>query len=63
MLLELQLRKWLLLTGLTAILLSLVLDGTFATDPVEVPEPNILALVGIGGAVAVMLSIFRRPRK
>jgi hypothetical protein len=64
MLLTLQFRKWLFLVGLAAILLSLVLDGTFATDaPVEVPEPNILALMGIGGAVAVLLSLFRGPRK
>ena len=64
MLRTLQFRKWLLLVGLAAILLSLVLDGTFATDPpVEVPEPNILALMGIGGAVAVLLSLFRGPRK
>ena len=64
MLLALQFRKWLLLAGLAAIILSLVLDGTFATDgPVPVPEPNILALMGIGGAVAVLLSLFRGPRK
>ena len=64
MLLALQFRKWLLLAGLAAILLSLVLDGTYATDViVEVPEPNILALMGIGGAVAVLLSLFRGPRK
>jgi hypothetical protein len=63
MLVALQFRKWLLLAGLAAILLSLVLDGTYATDVVAVPEPNILALMGVGGAVAVLLSLFRGPRK
>ena len=64
MLLALQFRKWLLLAGLATIILSLVLDGTFATDTtVPVPEPNILALMGIGGAVAVLLSLFRGRRK
>jgi hypothetical protein len=50
--------------GLAAIVMSVVLDGTFATDGITpVPEPNILALMGIGGAVAILASIFRGPRK
>jgi len=57
-------RKWLFFIGLSAILLSILLDSTFATDPpVPVPEPNVLALMGVGGAAVVLLSLFRRPRK
>jgi hypothetical protein len=64
MLLAPQIRLWLFFGGLTAIMLSFILDGTFATDvAVPVPEPNILALMGVGGAVAVLLSLFRGPRK
>lgn len=60
-----HIRKWIFFTGLSAIMLSVVLDSTFARDglPTAVPEPNILALMGIGGAVAVLLSLFKRPRK
>ena len=65
MLLTLNIRKWLFFVGLTAIMLSFILDNNFATDfpPGTVPEPNILALLGIGGAVAMLVSLFRRPRK
>lgn len=58
-----HIRKWLFSIGVMAIMFSVILDAGFATDPVDVPEPNILALMGIGGAVAVLLSIFRGPRK
>jgi hypothetical protein len=56
-------RRWLFFIGLSAILLSVVLDSTFATDVVPVPEPNVLALMGVGGAAAVLISLFKRPRK
>lgn len=62
MLLLSHLRKWLFFIGLTAILLSVMLDSSFATDETSVPEPNMLALMGIGGAVAVLMSFFRGPR-
>lgn len=57
-------RKWLFFIGMSAIVLSVVLDTTFATDGTnQVPEPNILALMGVGGAAAVLLSLFKRTRK
>ena len=57
-------RKWLFFVGLFVIALSIVLDSTYATDgPVPVPEPNILALTGVGGVALVLVSLFRRPRK
>jgi hypothetical protein len=56
-------RKLLFFIGISVIMLSVVLDSTFATDPVEVPEPNILALMGVGGAAVLLISLFKRPRK
>ena len=57
-------RKWLFFVGLLVIALSVVLDSTYATDPtIPVPEPNILALTGVGGVALVLVSLFRGPRK
>ena len=65
MLQTLHFRKWLFMLGLAAIIMSVVLDGTFATNesPTPVPAPNILPLIVIGEAVAILASIFRGPRK
>ena len=60
-----EIRQILLGGGLTAITLSFVLDYMFATDagPINVPEPNILSLLAVGGVVAVGLSVIRRRKK
>ena len=60
-----NIRKILLVSGLTAITLSFVLDYMYATDPppVNVPEPNILSLLALGGVVAVGLSVISRRKK
>jgi branched-subunit amino acid transport protein len=64
MLLTSHFRKWLFFVGFAAIMFSIVMDSTFATDGIAtVPEPSVLALVGISGAVAVLVSLLRRPRK
>ena len=59
----LHIRKWLFFLGLAAIMLSVILDGSFASDAVELSEPSLLALMGVGGAVALLISLFRGPRK
>jgi uncharacterized membrane protein YjfL (UPF0719 family) len=57
-------RKFLFVGGLTAIILSFVLDSVFANDEVvDVPEPNILSLIALGGVVAIGLSVIRRRKK
>ena len=61
----LPLRKALFLAGVTTIFLSILLKEVFPrdVDPTPVPEPDILALMGIGGAVAVLVSLLRRRDK
>ncbi len=56
-------RTTLFFLGLAAILAGLALDPNFAADSTAVPEPNTLALLGIGGAAAMVASFFRRRRK
>jgi PEP-CTERM motif len=64
MVLTSHIRKGLFFVGLAAIMFSIVMDRTFATDGIAtVPEPSVLALLGISGAVAVLVSLFRGPRK
>jgi hypothetical protein len=64
MLLTSHFRKWLFFVGFAAIMFSIVMDSTFATGGIAtVPEPSVLALVGRSGAVAVLVSLLRRPRK
>ena len=58
-----QVRKALVLAGLTAIVLSFGLDGQFATDnTVAVPVPPSLALLATGGVVAIAAAFIRRKK-
>ena len=57
-------RRILFASGLTSIALSVGLDGHFATDNVvQVPMPSTLALLAVGGVVAVAASLIRRRKK
>lgn len=57
-------RRILFACGLTAIALSVGLDGYFATDTaLPVPMPSSLALLAIGGLAAVAASLIRRRKK
>ena len=60
-----HLRRVLLVSGLTSVMMSVLLDGQFATDAgtVPVPEPSslgLLAAVGVGG---IVVSLIRRRKK
>ena len=60
----LGLRQSMFFLGLALVAISLLFDGSFANDPpVAVPEPNVLALLGLGGAVMVVASLVRRRKK
>ena len=60
----LRLRRVLFGSGLTAVMMSMLLDGHFATDAtVQVPGPTPLALLAIGGVGGIVVSLIRRRRK
>lgn len=60
----LNLRTGLFLPGLFAIVVAVVLDPLFASvPPVSVPEPNTLALLGLGGVAITIAALIRRLRK
>lgn len=54
-----------LLTGasLLAIVMSFVLDPSFATDAVAVPEPATTTLVALAGVAGLAVSFIRRRKK
>ena len=58
-------RLSLLLAGLAAILLSVALQGGYATDLPSpgLPSPSTLGLFALAGVAAVALSLFRGRRK
>ena len=60
-----RMRQIMFLAGLGLVATSLLLDDVFATDPppVQVPDPDTLALMGLGGAAMVVLSLIRKRRK
>ena len=58
--------KLLAITGLLAIVLSVILDANFARDtapPPAVPEPATATLLAIGGVSAIATGVIRRRRK
>ena len=60
-----RIRQMMFLAGLGFVSASLLLDGVFAQDPppVQVPDPDTLALMGLGGAVMIVMSLVRKRRK
>jgi hypothetical protein len=51
-------------SGLTAVMMSVLLDGHFATDTaLPVPGPTPLALLAIAGVAGIVGSLIRRRRK
>ena len=56
-------RKLLAGGSLMAIVMSFVLDPSFATDAVSVPEPATTALVAIAGVTGLAVSVIRRRKK
>jgi hypothetical protein len=52
------------LLGLALVAVGLLFDGSFANDPpAQVPEPDALALLGLGGAAMMVASLVRRRKK
>jgi hypothetical protein len=52
------------LIGLSLVAVGLLFDGSFANDlPVSVPEPDALALMGLGGAAMMVAALVRRRKK
>ena len=59
-----KLRQLMFLLGLALVAVGLLFDGSFANDPpVAVPEPDALALLGLGGAAMMVASLVRRRKK
>ena len=59
-----SLRQAMFLLGLALVAVGLLFDGSFANDiSVEVPEPDALALMGLGGAAMMVASLVRRRKK
>lgn len=59
-----RLRQTLFMLGLAMVAVGLLLDGSFANDqPIVVPEPDALALMGLGGAAMMIASLVRKRRK
>jgi hypothetical protein len=61
-----SLRQAMFLLGLALVAVGLLFDGSFANDvgpPIEVPEPDALALMGLGGAAMMVASLVRRRKK
>jgi hypothetical protein len=62
-----HLRRVLFASGLTLIMMSILLDGQFATDagtvPVPVPEPGSLGLLVAAGVGGIVVSLIRRRKK
>jgi len=56
-------RKLLVGAGLLAITLSLVLDRSFATDAVSVPEPATMTLLAVAGVAGLATGLIRRRKK
>jgi hypothetical protein len=61
---SLSLRQSIFFIGLAMISASVVMNGLFARDPViDVPEPGALALMGLGGAAMMVVSLVRKRKK
>lgn len=59
-----HLRRIVFASGLTSVLMSVLLDGHFATDATTaVPGPTPLALLAIAGVAGIVGSLIRRRRK
>jgi hypothetical protein len=58
-----NLRRILFACGLTSVMMSVLLDGQFATDVVRVPGPTPLALLAIAGVGGIVVSLIRRRKK
>lgn len=59
-----DLRRILFASGLTSVLMSVLLDGHFATDTTTpVPGPTPLALLAIAGVGGIVASLIRRRKK
>ena len=61
---SLSIRQSIFFIGLAMVSASVVMNGLFARDLViEVPEPGALALMGIGGAAMMVVSLVRKRKK
>lgn len=59
-----SLRKVLLASGLTLVMISILLDGQFPTDfAISVPEPGTLGLLATAGVGGIVVSLIRRRKK
>lgn len=58
-----HLRRVLFASGLTLVMMSILLDGQFATDVVAVPEPSSLGLLATAGVGGIVVSLIRRRKK
>ena len=58
-----HLRRILFASGLTSVMMSILLDGQFATDVVSVPEPSSLGLLATAGVGGIVASLIRRRKK
>ena len=58
-----HLRRVLFASGLTSVMMSVLLDGQFATDAVSVPEPTTLGLLATAGVGGIVVSLIRRRKK
>lgn len=58
-----RLRRVLFASGLTSVMMSILLDGQFATDVVAVPEPSSLGLLAAAGVGGIVVSLIRRRKK
>jgi len=58
-----RLRRVLFASGLTSVMMSILLDGQFATDVVAVPEPSSLGLLATAGVGGIVVSLIRRRKK
>jgi hypothetical protein len=59
-----HLRRALFASGLTVVMMSILLDGQFASDvAIPVPEPSSFGLLATAGVGGIVVSLIRRRKK